>query len=187
MRPGTYVYILSECHFFLELFKYSPKMWASADSKPWVDGTAHTYAYLVPRHSFTVAPLSLATIQEQGPLIPFQIFTASGSASLSFSLTLFFLNQSHKCILHSLKPNNIHLIQTGSDFTIIAFFFRPITVLNYCSLQHQQCCKIFRDKTLLPTTASCFIVSGNFNSFHFCVTVTPTSIFSSLWCPEVQS
>lgn len=45
------------------------------------------------------------------------------------------------------------------------FFFKSITVLNYCPLQHRQCCKNFRDKTLLPTTASRFIVSGNFNSF----------------------
>ena len=67
-------------------------MQASVDSKPSVDGTAHTYAYLAPGHSFTVAPLSLAAIQVQGPLIPFQIFTASRSASLS--LFFFFFNQS---------------------------------------------------------------------------------------------
>lgn len=70
---------------------------------------------------------------------------------------------------------------------LLFFFFRSITVLNYSSLQQQQCCEIFRDKTSLPTTTSCFIVSGNFNSFHFCVTVTLTSIFSSMWCPEAQS
>lgn len=161
-------------------------MWASADSKPWVDGTAHTYAYCAKTFFYCCSPVfsNNPRTRTSNPISNFHCIRVSLSLFLSHS---FFLNQSHKCILHSLKPNNIHLIQTGSDFTIIAFFFRPITVLNYCSLQHQQCCKIFRDKTLLPTTASCFIVSGNFNSFHFCVTVTPTSIFSSLWCPEVQS
>ena len=178
MRPGTYVYILSECHFFLELFKYSPKIWASADSKPWVDRTAHTYAYLVPGHSFTVAPLSLATIQEQGPLIPFQIFTASGSASLS--LFYFFFNQSHKCILHSLKPNNIFPYRLGLTSPLLLFFLKPITVLNYCSLQHQQCCKIFRDKTLLPTLLPAILSVAI--SIHFISVSLSLQLLSSALC-----
>lgn len=66
------------------------------------------------RMSFTIASLTLVAIQEQGPLIPFQIFTASRPASLFY--------QSHKGILQSFKLNNSYPIQNGSDFNIIAIF-----------------------------------------------------------------
>lgn len=103
---------------FLELFKHIPKMRVSAGFKPWVDGIAYTYVCLVPGHSFNMAPLSLAAIQEQGPPIPFQIFTASRLAFLFY--------QSHKCILHSFKPNNNIPYRLGLTSTLLlsfCFFF----------------------------------------------------------------
>ena len=87
----------------------------------------------------------------------------------------------------SFKPNNNHPIQTGSDFDIIAFFFflSFITVLNYCSLQHQPRCKILRDKLYrVPPLPALLSVSISIPSLPgHC---HPTSVFRSMWWPGVH-